>query len=91
MDWVDLLQWVALVVTVIAAWLVSNAHRSRREVGFWVFLVSNVLWIIWGLHANAFALVALQVFLAISNVHGVVKNRRDDDSASDSEAATARG
>jgi hypothetical protein len=77
MDWVDLLQWLALVVTVIAAWLVSNDKRRRREVGFWIFLVSNVLWIAWGLHAKAFALVALQIFLAVSNVHGVIKNRRN--------------
>lgn len=76
MDWLDLLQWAALLVTVGAAWLVSNARRSRREIGFCVFLLSNVLWLIWGLHARAYALVALQIFLAVTNIHGVVKNRR---------------
>lgn len=76
MLWLDWLQWVALVVTVVAAWMVSSEGRWRREIGFWIFLVSNVLWIVWGLHAHAFALVVLQLFLAGTNVHGIIKNRR---------------
>lgn len=76
MYWLDSLQWLALVVTVIAAWMVSNETRSRRLIGFWVFLLSNVLWLVWGVHAHAFALVTLQLFLAVSNIHGVIKNRR---------------
>ncbi|MET0378324.1 MAG: hypothetical protein ABW049_04955 [Spongiibacteraceae bacterium] len=76
MYWLDSLQWLALVVTVIAAWMVSNETRSRRLIGFWVFLLSNVLWLVWGVHAQAFALVTLQLFLAVSNIHGVIKNRR---------------
>jgi len=74
--WLDLLQWPALVVTVVAAWLVSTDRRAKREVGFWIFLVSNGLWIGWGLHTSAFALVLLQLCLGVSNIHGMIKNRR---------------
>jgi hypothetical protein len=74
--WLDLLQWPALVVTVVAAWLVSGDRRAKREIGFWIFLLSNVLWIIWGFHSNALALVLLQFCLAVSNIHGMIKNRR---------------
>jgi hypothetical protein len=42
--------------------------------GFWCFLFSNVLWIIWGWHDNAHALVVLQIALAILNVRGAYKN-----------------
>ena len=79
MDAVDLVQWPAMVVTVAAAWLVGSRSRKKREAGFWCFLLSNVLWIIWGVHDRAYALVALQVALAAMNVRGAHKN--DPDSA----------
>jgi hypothetical protein len=39
--------------------------------------LSNVLWMIWGWHDDAYALVALQVALAIMNFRGVYKNDPD--------------
>lgn len=74
MDPLDLLQWPAMAATVVAAWLVASQHKRRREAGFWVFLASNVLWVIWGLHDGAYALIALQVALAGLNVRGARKN-----------------
>ncbi|MCE9659789.1 MAG: hypothetical protein K8R60_14605 [Burkholderiales bacterium] len=73
MDWLDLLQWPAMVVTVLAAWLVASSLKRRRLVGFWIFLLSNVLWIAWGLHSHAWALVFLQVCLAAMNIRGARK------------------
>jgi hypothetical protein len=73
----DLLQWPAMLVTVIAAWLVSSTRESRRNWGFWFFLASNVLWIAWAVHARAYALVVLQVCLALLNMRGAAKNRAD--------------
>jgi hypothetical protein len=69
----DLLQWPAMVVTIAAAWLVASEHAQRRNAGFWAFLTSNALWIVWGWHAHAFALVALQVALAAMNIRGARK------------------
>lgn len=74
MDYLDLLQWPAMVVTVTAAWLIASQAKRRRELGFWIFLLSNVLWVAWGLHDGAYALVALQVSLAFLNVRGAYKN-----------------
>ena len=70
----DLIQWPAMVVSVVAAWLVAAQSKTRRNHGFWWFLVSNVLWIIWGWHTKAWALVALQFSLAALNIRGVRKN-----------------
>ncbi|HEY1214843.1 MAG TPA: hypothetical protein VGE93_14525 [Bryobacteraceae bacterium] len=70
----DLLQWPAMVVTVAAAWLVAAQSKRRRNIGFWIFIVSNVLWIIWGLHDHAYALVFLQLCLAGTNIRGTFKN-----------------
>ena len=74
MDWIDMLQWPAMVVTVVAAWLVAAQSRRKRTVGFWVFLASNLLWAVWGWHTGAYALIVLQVALAVMNVRGVYKN-----------------
>lgn len=62
-----------MAVTVAAAWFVASKHRQRRMVGFWLFIVSNVGWVAWGWHAQAYALIVLQVCLAAMNIRGVVK------------------
>ena len=78
MDWLDFLQWPAFVVTVGAGWLVASDARHWRLWGFVLFLVSNVLWVVWGWHDAAWALVALQGFLAVTNVRGLADNRDTD-------------
>lgn len=75
-DIVDFLQWPAMVASVAAAWLVASTRARRRNVGFWVFLVSNVLWVIWGWSTRAWALIALQVILAAMNVRGLKKTEK---------------
>jgi hypothetical protein len=58
----------------MAAWFVASTSRTRRHVGFWLFLLSNVLWIAWGLHSAAHALVVLQFALAARNNRGAIKS-----------------
>lgn len=74
-DSLNWLQWPALIVTVIASWMVSVTRKDERKRGFWLFLLSNALWVAWGFHADAYALILLQFCLAIANIHGVIKNR----------------
>jgi hypothetical protein len=78
MDWVNAIQWPAMLVTVIAAWLVASQRKLKRNWGFWLFLLSNLLWIAWGLHDRAYALIFLQLCLAFLNIRGTQKNRTDD-------------
>jgi len=78
MEWIALIQWPAMVATVVAAWLVASRGKRRRMVGFWVFILSNVLWVVWGWYAHAHALIALQVALAALNIRGVLKNEPDE-------------
>jgi hypothetical protein len=63
-----------MAVTVLAAWLIASQRKFKRNWGFWLFLASNVLWIIWGYHDRAYALILLQVCLAVLNIRGAVKN-----------------
>ena len=74
MDYVDYLQWPAMVVTVLAAWMVASQSKRRRQAGCWCFLLSNVLWVVWGWHDRAYALIVLQVALAGLNIRGAYKN-----------------
>jgi hypothetical protein len=66
-------QWPAMIATLAAAWLVGSQSKSKRNWGFWCFIVSNVLWAIWGWHDQAYALIALQVGLFALNLRGVKK------------------
>ena len=75
------MQWPAMAVTVIASWLVASRRDKRRKLAFWVFLLSNVLWVAWGLHAGAWGVIVLQVCLAALNVRGA---RRQDQGAGES-------
>jgi hypothetical protein len=77
MDLIDLVQWPAMATTVVAAWLVASQSKRRRSWGFWCFLLSNVLWVIWGWHVSAYALILLQVCLAALNIRGARKNEPD--------------
>ena len=74
--WLGWLQWPAMVVTVLAAWLVASSSEQRRRWGFYVYVLSNVLWAVWGWHTQAWALIALQLALFTMNVRGVRKNER---------------
>ena len=65
-----------MVASITAAWLVASQTKPRRQKGFWWFMASNVLWIAWGWHTRAWALIVLQVALAILNIRGVQKNER---------------
>ncbi len=69
----DLVQWPAMLVTVLAAWYVASSSEFRRKLGFWLFLFSNLLWIVWAFHASAYAVIALQVCLTAMNIRGAKK------------------
>ena len=73
-----LLQWPAMAVTLLAAWLVASRSARKRHVGFWCFVVSNVLWMVWGWHDHAYALIVLQVGLFLLNLRGLRKTEPQD-------------
>jgi sugar phosphate permease len=75
-DWIQHLQWPAMMATLLSGWLVAEQSKNRRQWGFWIFLLSNVLWVAWGWKAHAYALIVLQFGLAVLNIRGVAKNER---------------
>jgi len=85
-DPISLLQWPAMAVTVAAAWLVASSNTKRRNWGFWVFLASNALWVVWGWSTQSWALVVLQFALAAMNIRGALKTDKTQGTAQASEA-----
>jgi hypothetical protein len=73
MQWLSYIQWPAMFVTVLASWYVASHHEGKRNAGFWWFLLSNALWVAWGWYAHAYALVLLQICLAVMNIRGAKK------------------
>lgn len=63
-----------MATTIISAWLVASQSKHKRSVGFWCFLLSNILWILWGWFDNAYALIAMQIGLLFLNFRGALKN-----------------
>ena len=78
-DALNALQWPAMAVTLLSAWLVGSQSTRKRSLGFWLFIASNALWIVWGWYEGAPALIILQVGLFILNVRGAFKNAKADD------------
>ena len=62
-----------MLITVGASWYVGSTRTQRRHLGFWFFLLSNLLWGIWGLWAHAYGLIVLQLFLTVMNFRGLRK------------------
>ncbi|SDV09895.1 YgjV family protein [Pseudomonas vancouverensis] len=76
MAYIDWVQWPAMVVTVLAAWLIASQRPSKRMTGFICFILSNILWVIWGAYAGAYALILLQISLFLMNLRGLKKNHK---------------
>jgi len=87
MNYLDLLQWPAMVITVTASWFVASTIKRRRSIGFWVFILSNIAWIAWGIPAHAYGLITLQVCLAAMNIRGVLKAEPDAAEGTDKSAS----
>jgi thiol:disulfide interchange protein len=73
-NFLDFLQWPAMAVSLYAAFMIGSKKAGKRIFGFWMFILSNVLWIVWGFHDEAWALISLQVALMAMNVRGIFKN-----------------
>jgi hypothetical protein len=74
LEYIDLVQWPAMIVTVISAWFIGSQRPRWRMIAFWGFIVSNALWVVWGLHSDAYALIVLECVLLGMNARGFRKN-----------------
>ncbi len=68
------LQWPAMAFTLLSAWMVASVSKTKRRWGFWCFVISNILWVLWGWQTQAYALILMQVGLLFLNIRGIYKN-----------------
>ncbi|MFL7960639.1 hypothetical protein ACEI36_00025 [Pseudomonas kielensis] len=54
--------------------MIGSRQPRRRVAGFSCFIASNILWVVWGLHTHAYALIVLQFCLCAMNLRGFRKN-----------------
>ncbi|MBN9125218.1 MAG: hypothetical protein BGO99_08095 [Nitrosospira sp. 56-18] len=73
MDDLSLLQWPAMLVNILSVWLLTFPTKHMRHAGFLLSLLSNTLWVAWGWHAHALAVIVLQFALAALNIRGIRK------------------
>ncbi len=71
----NFLQWPAMATTLMSAWLVASQTKQKRGLGFWSFIISNFLWVLWGWHDGAYALILMQIGLLLLNIRGALKNK----------------
>ena len=73
-EMLNLIQWPAMATTLLSAWLVASQSKHKRGLGFWIFILSNILWVLWGWLDGSMALSAMQIGLLLLNIRGAFKN-----------------
>ena len=86
-DLLNIVQWLAMVTTSRQHWYVAAERKDNRNWGFWLFLLSNLLWFIWAISNRAWALATMQVILAGMNIRGVKKSELKQAKKSEKENA----
>ncbi len=78
-DMLNLLEWPAMAISLVAAYLLGSINPTKRIVAFVMLIIGNLMWIGWGWGNEAKALIALNVGLMVLNVRGVFKNEEAKD------------
>lgn len=71
------LQWIAAAFSVFGAWGAGSRESGQRLSGFTLFLLSNVVWLVWAGGTGAWGLFAMQIVFTATSIRGIVINRRD--------------
>ena len=64
-------EWLACFAGLIGAALLAMNNRYSKW-GFVAFLVSNLFWIVFGIHSEAWGLVTMQIGFTITSVLGIL-------------------
>ncbi len=70
--WVNALEWAGCATGLLGAWLLALNNRLSGW-GFAAFLVSNVLWIAFGVATGAAGLVVMQVGFTATSLLGMYR------------------
>lgn len=74
-QYVDVLQWLGAISSMIGALLVASPYAHIRRKGFFIWLVSNQLLIMWALITHAWGIALMQVFFLATSYRGWYNNK----------------
>lgn len=89
-DILAMLEWPAMAISLVAAYLLGSIDPTKRIVAFIMLIIGNLMWIGWGWGDDAKALIALNVGLMALNVRGIFKNeeaKKEDEEAGPEKAS----
>lgn len=66
------IEWAACLAGLLGAGLLAMNDSNISRWGFVAFLVSNLLWIIYGLDHKAYSLIVMQVGFTITSTVGII-------------------
>lgn len=64
--------WLGFGLGLAGAMLVALGHR----VGFWLFLASNVAWIVYAYHTGQLALLWQQTAFSLTSIIGISRSKQ---------------
>ena len=65
----NIIAWIAVVCVFTATILSAKKLKSN-----WiVYIISNVLWLIYGINTNQYPLIVINILLIIGNTYGLYK------------------
>ncbi len=68
------IDWLAMVLTMIAIWQIGNKHIS----GFYLMMVGNTAWVVLGFLTGSIALIVANTIFIGMNIRAILKWSRPE-------------
>ncbi len=68
-------QYPALITGIIGAYFVSSTTSKKRYWGFFLWIISDICWALFGLSASGYGLVIMQLIFIFTSSRGMFNNR----------------
>ncbi len=70
-----MLQYIATTISILGGLFVMSHYVKTRLIGFYIWCITNNLWIIFGFVTGTIGILATFSFYFVSNVIGIYHNR----------------
>ncbi len=71
-------QVLIFITSVIGAFLVARLSRRSQLIGMWIYLISNLVAILFFIMDAKYVLVAQQLIFASTSVYGIINRSKND-------------
>jgi hypothetical protein len=76
---VNFLDWPAMLTALIGTFILSRRAPSARmrRLAFFIYLVSNLLWLAWACHLRAYPMIIMQLGFLYTSIDGIRNALKD--------------